>query len=123
MLDWRKEVEDMLKADADVSALVGENVYKVTCQKDEGFPRIIIVEAENDPSYWSDDSMWEAHILTELWIWAKAYDEWIAMIAAVDKAMVAARWSRKRVEPDRFVRDVKVYEKVLTYSRSKLLRK
>lgn len=119
MIDLRKEVQTMLKADETVSALCGERIYLITSKKDDPFPRVIIREALNEPSLYADGRGWEAHVRLRLWMWSKTYDEFINLIDAVDKAMQDAKWGRKEISEDDYILEANVFEKSILYMRVK----
>ena len=117
MIDSRKAVETLLKADSTVNGLTAAFAL-VTAKKDDPFPRVYIREAANEPSLYADGRGWEAMMRVHIWIYAKKYDEWASLISAVDDAMKAAKWSRVSVGEDDFItNDVNAYQKDIIYMR------
>lgn len=115
MIDVRTETAELLKGDAAVADIVGTAVYQITATDPNKYPRIVIREVANSPAPRYDNKGFEGVVDLRVWFWAKTYDHFFALEAAVDQCMVGGKWTRISVSEDNFLDTEAAYEKSLVY--------
>jgi hypothetical protein len=115
MKDVRTETVELLKGDEAVAAIVGTAVSQITATDQNKFPRIVIREVANAPAPRFDGKGHEGIVDLRVWFWAKTYDHFFALEAAVDQCMVGGKWTRVSVTEDNYLDTEAAFEKSIVY--------